>query len=251
MFRVRSSRLRITAAVAVAGASCLAVTACGGMSASSLTAAPRPSSTPDPLAGLSASKVVAEASADAQAAPSLTLDGNVNQQGQNDTIDIGIKRGQGCTGSVELGGQGGFKLIMIGQVVYFNPDAQFWKANAGANASAVIALVNGRYIKAPASDKNVTGLADICNVSKLLDPGNVTFTKGTVTTLDGRRVLAIKASDGSMAYVTDTSKPEFVELIPSKDTKGGSGKAIVTVGAPVTLAAPPASQVIDGTKIGL
>ena len=251
MFRIRSSRLRITAAVAVAGVSCLTATACGGTTAASLSVAPSASSTPDPLAGLSASKVIAEANADAQAAPTLTLDGNVNQQGQNATIDISIKRGQGCKGSVELGGQGSFKLIMIGQLVYLNADDQFWKANAGANASAVIAYLKGRYLEAPASDKNVASLAEICDASKLLDPGNETFTKGTVTTLDGRRVLAIKVSDGSTDYVTDTSKPEYVEAIAPKGTKGGSGKATVTLGAPVTLAAPPASQVIDGTTLGM
>ena len=251
MFRVRPNRLRITAGVAVAGASCLAATACGGTTAASLSVAPSASSTVDPLAGLSASKVVAEATADAQAAPSLTLDGTINQQGQNGTIDIAIKRGQGCTGSVDLGSQGGFKLIMIGNIVYFNPNVQFWKANAGANASTVIALVDGRYIKAPASDKNVASLAEICDASKLLDPGGVTYTKGTVTTLDGRRVLAIKVSDGSTNYVTDTSKPEYVEAIAPKGTKGGSGKAIVTEGAPVTLTAPPASQVIDSSQLGM
>jgi len=251
MFGARSSRLRITAVVAVAGVGCLAATACSGTTAASLSVAPSASSTPDPLAGLSASKVIAEADADALAAPSLTLDGTDKLQGQNNTIDIGIKRGQGCTGSVALGDQGSFKLIMIGKVVYLNPDAQFWKANAGANASAVTALVNGRYLKLPASDKKVAGLAAICDASKLLDPGNGTFTRGKVTTLDGRRVLAIKVSDGSTSYVTDTSKPEYVEAIAPTGTKGGSGKAIVTVGAPVTLAAPPASQVIDGTTLGM
>jgi len=253
MFRVRSSRLRITAAVAVA-VSCLAATACGGTSAASRSVAPSASSAPDPLAGLSASKVIAEADADAQSAPSVTLDGTGIEQGQRALIDIGIKRGEGCTGSVDLGSKGGFKLIVIGKTVYLNPNKQFWQANAGANASAasaVIAIVNGRYLKLPASDKFVAGLADLCNWSKLIDDGSDTFTKGKVTTLDGRRVLPIKVSDGSTDYVTDTSKPEYLEGFSPKGTKGGSGKAIITVGAPVTLTAPPASQVIDGTVLGM
>lgn len=251
MLRVRSGWLRIPVAVAVAGGSCLAVAACGGISAASLTVGPSASSTADPLAELSASKVVAEANADAVAAPSLRINGVVSQQGQSATINIGIKRGQGCTGSVVLGDKGTVKITLIGKTVYMNPDKQFWTANAGANASAVIALVNGRYFKVPASDKNVAGIADFCDLSKMLDPGNQTFTKGTVTTLDGRRVLAIKVSDGSTNYVTDTSKPEFVEATAPEGTKDGSGKLIIAVGAPVTLAAPPASQVIDGTKLGL
>lgn len=253
MQSVRMGRVRIGAAVAVAGVSCLAATACGGTSASSLTGAPSASSTVDPLAGVSATKVVAEAKANAEAAPSLTMDGTITQQGQSDLIDLGIKRGQGCAGSIGLSGQGTVKLILIGKTIYMNPDKQFWTTNAGANAKAVIALVNGRYLKVPASDKNMAGIAVLCDVGKLLnqDAATTTYTKGAVTTLDGRRVLAIKVSDGSTDYVTDTSKPEYVEATAPKGAKSGSGKVIISVGAPVTLTAPPASDVIDGTALGV
>jgi hypothetical protein len=251
MLSVRSGLVRI-AAVGVAGVGCLTATACGGVTATSLSAAPSASSTVDPLAGVSASKVVAEAQADAEAAPSLTLDGTVTQQGQNDTIDVGIKRGQGCTGTVGLAGQGTVKLTVIGKTIYMNPDKQFWTANAGSSANAVIALVSGRYIKVPSSDKNVASVADLCDVSKLIDPGSThTYTKGAVTTLDGRRVLAINGSNGGTGYVTDTSKPEYVEVTAPKGDKNGSGKVVISVDAPVTLAAPPASEVIDGTTLGM
>ena len=253
MFRVRSGWVQIAAATATAGGVCLAATACGGASSSAVrpAAAPRPSSTVDPLAGVSASKVIAEATAGAAAAPSLRLTGTMEQQGQHMTIDVAVKRGQGCAGSFGMGSQGTLKLIMIGKTLYLNPDKQFWAANGGAGASAAVALVNGRYLKVPASDKNMAGMADLCDVTKLIETGDHTYTKGAVTTLDGRRVLAIKVSDGSTDYVTDTSKPQFVESFAPKGTKDGSGKAIMSVGAPVTLAAPPASQVIDGTTIGM
>ena len=54
-----------------------------------------------------------------------------------------------------------------------------------------------------------------------------------------------------MAYVTDTSKPELVQLSAPKGSKNGSGLVTVTMNAPVTLTAPPASQVIDGSKLGM
>lgn len=252
MFRVRSGWVQIAAATATAGGVCLAATACGGSSAVSHTAAPSASSTVDPLAGLSASKVIAKATADAAAAPSVRLTGAINQQGQHITMDVGIKRGQGCTGSFGMGSQGSLKLIMIGKTIYMNPDKQFWTVNAGSNAKALIALVNGRYIKVSASDKNMAGLADLCDLNNLLNQNTTeAYTKGTVTTLDGKRVLVIKSSDGSTGYVTDTSKPEYVEVTAPKGAKSGSGKVIVSVGAPVTLAAPPASEVIDGTALGV
>ena len=51
--------------------------------------------------------------------------------------------------------------------------------------------------------------------------------------------------------VTDTSRPEYVEATAPKGTKSGAGKVIISVGAPVTLAAPSASQVIAGSALGL
>src|SRR5262249_10547098 len=159
----------------------------------------------------------------------------------------GIKHGVGCTGSVGLGSKGSVKLILVGQTVYMNPDKQFWTANAGANADAAIALVNGRDISVPSSHKKLSAPAYLCSLKKLVDRGSGDFTKGAVTTLDGRRVLPIKDPKGGVAYVTDTSKPEYVKITAPQGDSDGSGEIVISVGAPVTVAAPPASEVVDGT----
>jgi hypothetical protein len=253
MFPVRPGFARM-AAVAVAGATCLAAVACGGTSASSLSTAPSASSAPDPLASLTALKVAQETAADDVAASSVTIAGTASQSGQNDTIDVAIKRGQGCKGTIGLGAEGSVKLIMIGKTVYMDPDNQFWTSNSGSSASAVIALVNGRYIETSAGEKTVVDLGNLCVVSQLLkvDPTTgETIAKGPVTTLDGTRVLELKDSNGTLDYVTDTSKPELVESTAPKGTAGGSGKLTFTTGTPVTLTAPPASQVIEGSKLGI
>jgi hypothetical protein len=54
-------------------------------------------------------------------------------------------------------------------------------------------------------------------------------------------------------YVTDTSQPEFVEVDdpPVTGTTDPAGKTIYTIGAPVTLTPPPASQVVTGASIGM
>ena len=54
----------------------------------------------------------------------------------------------------------------------------------------------------------------------------------------------------TLAYVTDASKPGLLSS-PPKGSTGGTGMATVTLKAPATLTAPPASQVIDGSKLGL
>ncbi len=260
MFEGRPAFVRMTL-VAAAGVSCLAAVACGSSTTSSGGAAPSASSTADPLAGLTAAQVGAKTVADAEASSSLTLKGSLTQSGQSYTINLAIKPGQGCMGTIGGGSKGSFKLIVIGKTIYLNPDDAFWKASAGADATAAIALVNGRYLKVSTSDSNIAPLADLCDVSQLFssdDPSGKTTkgpsgktTKGAVTTLGGTRVLPLKDPDGSVAYVTDTSKPQLVELVAPKGSSAGPGKVTVTTGAPVTLTPPPASQVIDGSKLGI
>jgi hypothetical protein len=251
MFRGRLRFVRTTL-VAAAGVSCLAIAACGSSGSASAGPAPSASSTVDPLAGLSAAKVQAKTIADAEAASSLTMKGSIAQSGQGLTVNLAIKPGHGCTGTIGLGAKGNLRLIVISKTVYLNPDNTFWKMNSEADAATVIALVDGRYIEAPASNSSMAPWAQLCDVSQLFSSNGSTSgpVKEAVTTLNGTRVLPLKDSDGT-AYVTDTSKPELVQLSAPKGSKNGSGLVTVTMNVPVTLAAPPASQVIDGSKLGM
>jgi hypothetical protein len=256
MFDGRLSRVRL-AGVAVAAASCLAAGACSSGGASTATQAgttASPSSTPDPLASVTGNKVATEAFANLKAAPSVTMDGTLAESGTSYVIKLGLRPGHGCAGTVGTGSQGSFKLIVIGKTVYFDPDDKFWTANGGSGASTVIALVAGRYIKTTTANKDMASLASLCDLSQTL--GSLTgskdqLTKGKLVTVRGVRVLPLKDTDGSVAYVTDTSKPELVQITAPKGSSDGSGTITFSVGAPVTLTAPSASQVIDGSLVGL
>ena len=264
MFQRRRAFVRM--ASVAAGASCLALAACssaassggapGSTGASGATgAAPSATSTADPLASLSASSVGAEVVTDAKAASTLTLVGSITQSdGTGETVNLGIKPSQGCAGTIGTTGKGSFKLTKIGDTIYLNPDKQFWEANGGAEASAIINLVNGKYIKVSSTDKTMGSLADLCDVSQMFATSGKqdTLTKGKVTTINGTRVLPLNdTAEGSVSYVTDTSKPQLVEITSPKGAKNGSGKITVTYDAAVTLTAPPASQVIDGSQLGM
>lgn len=251
MFHARLRFARVTV-VAVAGASCLAAVACGGTTASSLGAAPRASSTPDPLATLTANEVEAKALADLKAAPSSRLTGTGTDSGGTVTFNLGFKPGHGCTGTVDDSNQGSFKLIEIGSTVYFNASSQFWKSQVGSDATALIALVDGRYIKVSANASYASSITGTCDLFQQITSQKVseTFTKEKLTSLGGIRVLPIVSSKADTMYVTDTNTPEITEIVEGK-ADGGPGKVTVSVGVPVTLSAPPASQVIDGSALGL
>jgi hypothetical protein len=217
----------------------------GGSTASSTPSA-------DPLAAKTGQQVFTEAVANTEAASSLKMAGNINESGSIYTVNLGFKKGEGCTGTIAVSGKGSFTLTVIGTTAYLNPDTKFWKSYAGSSASTVIALVNGRYLKGSTSDPNVSGIAKICDISQLLGSfkSHGTISKGKVTTYAGQPVLPLKDSKGGVMYVSDTSAPVIVMVQNLGATGGSSGKVTFAVGAPVTLTAPPPSQVLDGSKIG-
>jgi hypothetical protein len=249
-------------AICAIGLSCLTAAACSSGSSSTVsggagnTGGGSPSviatGNPNALAGLTAAQVLTKAVADAKAAPTLTMAGTVNDSGTLYTIKLGFKKGQGCTGTIAVSGKGSFALTIIGSTAYLNPDNKFWRSYAGAQANTVIALLNGRYIKGSMSNSNVASLGKLCDINGMLTTfkaqGKVT--KGAISTLDGKQVLQLKDSKGGTMWVTNSTTPEIVVVENLGATGGSSGKVTFGVGAPVTLTAPPASKVLDGTSLG-
>ena len=235
----------------LAGVSVAACSSSGGSSASSGSSGTATSSAADPLSGKSGSQVASEAISDLKSAPSFTMKGTIIQSGSTLGVNLAYKAGEGCQGTVTQAGKGSFYLVVIGSTAWLKPDDAFWRSYAGSNASQVIALLGGRYLKGTTSNSNTAQFAQLCNSKSLVNsmtlPTNVS--KGKVTMLNGQQVLPLTdTSKGSTMYVTDTSKPEIVQIIGTKP--GSAGKVTFVVGAPVTLTAPPASETVNGSSFG-
>ena len=233
----------------LAGVSVAACSSSGGSASTSTSSSA--SSTADPLSGKSGSQIASEAISNLKAAPSFTLKGTVIQTGSTLGVNLAYKAGQGCEGTVTQAGKGSFDLVVIGSTVWLKPDNAFWRSYAGSNASQVIALVGGRYLKGTTSNASTAQFAELCNSKSLVTsmalPTSVS--KGKVTTLNGQQVLPLTdTAKGSTMYVTDTSTPQIVQIVGTKP--GSAGKVTFEVGAPVTLTAPPASEIVDGASFG-
>jgi len=233
-----------------ASVTCLAVTACGG-SGTGGGASPSPSATvADPLAGLSGDQVVAKAVAELKAVPSFTMAGTVTDSSGTYNVNLSYKKGSGCQGTVAQPGKGSFAMVVIGATAWVKPDDAFWKANAGSQAAAAIALLAGRYLKGSTSNASVASLTKLCDVkslaSSLTEATGVA--KGPVTVMGGQRVLPLtdKAKGGTL-FVTDANPPRILQLSNSKADRSGKLTFSYT---PVTLTPPPASQTVDGSKLG-
>ena len=244
----RKARLGRIAAVALKSASALAVGAC--LTVGSGIGAAHAATAPDPLKNWSVAHIEATSIANAEAASSVTMSGSFKQSGQTVTLNIGIKKGVGCTATTVESKTGTMKMIVVGKTVYLYLDKKFWTSVGGANGAAIYAQINGRYMKV-SSASLAKSLTPVCNLQGDITEGSskVTVTRGPVSTLDGVRVLELKNSDGTNVYVTDSSKPEIFEITATKGSNG-AGTLRVNVGARVTLAAPPASDVINGAKYG-
>jgi len=224
----------------LAGA-CLVAAACG-------TGGSAPT---DPLAGLSARQVVDKAVANLRAAPTAGISGTVSDTTGTYHVDLEYKKASGCQGTVSVNGKGSYELIRVGTTAWVKPDDAFWRANAGAQAQQVIAVVGGKYLKGDTSNATVASLAKLCDLNALTEPllQPTNIVKGGVTTLGGQRVLPIKdMTKGGELFVTDTSTPHPVEV--SNKSAGATGMVTFRVGNPVTLTPPPANQVIDGAQFG-
>lgn len=245
----RRARLGRIAAAAVKSASALAVGAC--LTVGVGTGVAHAATPPDPLKNWSVAHIEATSIANAEQASSLTLNGTFQQSGQTVTLNIGIKKGLGCTATAVYSKTGTEKIIVVGKTVYVYLDKKFWTSVGGSAGASLYAEIHGRYMKV-SSASLASSSTQLCSVQVDLatSSSKVTVSRGMVSTLDGVRVLELKNSDGTDVYVTDNSKPEIFEVTSLKGSADGAGTFRVNVGAPFTLAAPPASDVINGAKYG-
>jgi hypothetical protein len=243
------ARLGRIAAAAVKSVSVLAVGAC--VAAAVGTGVAHAATPPDPLKNWSVAHIEATALANAERAPSLTMYGSFADGSQTDMMSLAIKRGVGCTVTYNWGKEGKQKILVIGNTVYLYLDKTFWTYFGGSGGAAVYNELKGRWMKVASASMRKT-LIPLCTPQNEVSSGSgkITVTRGKVSTLDGVRVLQLKGSDGSDLYVTDSSRPEIFALTSPKGSREGAEYFRVNVGARVTLAAPPASDVVSGAPYG-
>jgi hypothetical protein len=210
---------------------------------------PKSTASSDPLARLTAGKITERALADMNNAASLRFAGSGRSSGKTVALALTLVRGYGCKGSISLQGNE-LRMIYNGKSVWMLPSDAFYKME-GVNPAA-ISLVSGKWLKVQKSD--FSGLSGFCSLSGLVHGMTGHYgemTKGTPTTVDGQRVVTIhQAGQSGAAYISDSAKPELLELHVTKGSTTGTF-TFSAFGAPVTITPPPAREIFDGSKLGL
>jgi hypothetical protein len=240
---------RLAGAGALAAAAVLTVTACG--SSSSSTSA---------LAGMSPDQIVQKSVANLKAASSVRISGQVVSSGQTIAVDLTDVAAKGCQGTIGLAApaassskavSGTASIVEVDSTVYMKLSNSFF-TSAGLPASE-FSEVSGKYIKL-ASGSNLASFAQLCNPSTLstaFSKEDTGFAKAGTATVNGQSTLAFKQpknpSNGTV-YISESATPQILRIA------GPAGQGSIDFSdynAPATITAPPASQIIDGSKFGL
>jgi hypothetical protein len=207
----------------------LAVVACGGSSGPSTNGVERKS--PDGIVTAAGNAV--------RSVRSVHVAGNVMNGGSRITLDLNLVNGRGGQGSMAQNGLS-FQVLTVRGEVYIDGTIAFWRRFAG-NAAAP--LLWGKWIKTPAGGR-LAALATLTDLRKLFDQllaSHGRLAKGSITTVRGQRVIAVKdITNGGTLYVATTGEPYPLEVV--KNGSDGARIAFDRFNQPVTLA-PPAHAI--------
>lgn len=218
-------RLRITS-LAVPALVALLLGGCGSSS----------SSGGNGVASKSPTEIVAAAKAAAAGAATAHVAGSIVDEGKPISLDMELVAGKGGKGKISLEGLS-IDLIQVNNAVYINGSTAFYRHVAGPAAAQ---LLQGKWLKAPASSGNFSSLASLTNLGKLIGTtlaSHGKLSKAGSTTIAGQKAVGVSdVAKGGTLYVASTGTPYPLELV-----KTGTGGGKITFdrwNKAVTLAAP-------------
>lgn len=181
-------------------------------------------------------EIVAGAKVLADKASSVHVSGSIHSGGSPITLDLHLLSNKGGRGALSENGLS-FELIQIHGTVYIKGSPAFYRHVVGATAAQ---LLQGRWLKAPATSGDLASLASLTSLRQLLDATltrHGALVKGAKTTVNGRKVVGVTdTSNGGTLYVATTGPP-----YPIAVTKSGAGAGTIVFdhwNGPVSVTAP-------------
>jgi hypothetical protein len=211
----------------------LAVSACGGGSGSG-----------NGVAAKSPDEIVTAADHAIAGATAVHIAGSVTDAGLPVRLDLSLVSARGGRGVMSENGLT-FRIIAVGQHVYIQASRVVWQHFVGAQAAR---LLDGRWLSAPATGQfaSVAALTDLRRLYGRVLPNRGGLKKGAVTTVSGRRAVAVTSTKtGETVYVATTGKPYPLAVV--KSGSGGGRIVFDRINQPVTLT-PPANP-LDLSKL--
>jgi hypothetical protein len=194
--------------------------------------------------GSSADALAARSRATMTGLTSFRVTGNITNSSQHTTIDL-VLSPTISGGSIAMAPIS-FQIISDGTHVYLSGAESFWTyQNVPAATAATLA---GKWVTGfPAAESK--SLAKSLDGKQLLGP---LYTSGVTsegtTTFAGQKVYALKASDGSIAYIAATGPPYLLEV--ASPNNGAQGRVTFSEFGTAVPPAVPTGAIDLGTVSG-
>lgn len=222
------------------------LTACGGAASSGEEKS---------YADESPKKILADAKASMGSLESVHISGTGLDDGDEMTIDMTVSTVGDCTGTIGTP-DGEMTLLVVGGKAWFKADRAFWKANAGGDADAVLAMVGKKWVVGGDDLGDLTELCDWDELSdeflEILVPSAIEglTIKKSKDQVDGQPVIKLedRSSEQGTIYV-HAEEPHYVVKVSNT----GTDAADMTFSAfddPTEIVAPKPGQQIDFDNMG-
>jgi hypothetical protein len=190
------------------------------------------------VAARTPAEIVAGAKVLAEAASAVHVSGSIVSNGTPITLNLYLVASRGGRGEVAVNGLS-FEVIRIHGTVFVKGSPAFYRHVAGPAAAQ---LLQGRWLKAPASSGSFAALSPLTEVRALADATlapHGPLAKGATTTVEGRRAVAVRdTSTGGTLFVA-TSGPPYPLAITAAGA--GAGKVVFDHWNAVVPVLPPSS----------
>jgi hypothetical protein len=198
------------------------------------------------LSNLSATKLLAKSKAALGGKEDVQISGSGSDSGNSVGIDLSYV-GDDASGTVKLG-NAEISLLTVGGGAWFKASDEFWKSQFSAKqATAVIAVVNGRWIKVDPTDASFKDMFSLAHRSGLdtglLDP-NGSVTKDKAKTIAGVPCLALKSSSGILYVDKANARPMEID-----NATGNASKLTFSYKNEAAPTAPAAKDVLDYSEL--
>ncbi|MFJ4781078.1 hypothetical protein [Streptomyces sp. NPDC088762] len=200
---------------------------------------------------------VADKSVDAlRGASSLTVSGNVWDEGKPLQLNMAVSKSGDCKGTISSK-EGSFELIRNSEAVYIKADEPFYRAQMTDlpkdQADAAVKQLAGHWLKTKASDPDMKDLAELCDLNQLLKEFDDSkgAQKGKTATVDGQEALTLttKTTEGTETLLVATKGEPYL-LKASIDGKEPADVTFSGINKPVQADAPAGKDVIDADAMG-
>jgi hypothetical protein len=203
------------------------------------------SSSGNGVAAKSPAEILAATKVAADAATSVHVSGSIVSGGSPITLDMSLLAGRGGRGQLSVNGLSS-EVIQTGGNVYIKASPAFYRHIGGAAAAQ---LLQGKWLKAPATTPEFASLASLTNLRQLADTtlaNHGALVKRGVSTVNGQRAVGVTdTSKRETLYIATTGQPYPVEI--TKDGASGGTIAFDRWNGLVSLTAP--ANAIDITQL--